>query len=423
LIEHLTQNQIEDFSRQLLHPSQLLSVSDHIDNCEACREQIAMAVHGDAAFFALRSEVFGDVAKLSSPRGTRVHPTAQQTASYVDGNLAGEDLQFFSDHLTNCEQCALAVDDLRAFKSQIAPSLDREYRPASVPSPAEGWWQRTATSLASIFRSPRMAFGAVVIVLLAALVGWMMWRTEPKPEPKEEVVVAPAPQPAPAVRLVAQLNDGDGQLTLDANGKLSGADKLTPALQAILKDALTGKRLESSSQLRGLTRRSSALMSSDKLGKSFSVTEPIGRVLISDRPTFRWSALEGATGYVVEVYDTKFNLVATSPQLSANSWAAQSLPRGSIYTWQVKAIKDGQEVTAPRPPAPQARFRILDQAKADELANARREYASSHLALGLLYAEAGLLKEAEEELRALQKANPDSEIARSLLNQVQALQR
>ena len=89
----------------------------------------------------------------------------------------------------------------------------------------------------------------------------------------------------------------------------------------------------------------------------------------------------------------------------------------------MKAIKDGQEVTAPRPPAPQARFRILDQAKADELANARREYASSHLALGLLYAEAGLLKEAEEELRALQTANPDSEIARSLLNQVQAMQR
>ena len=270
-----------------------------------------MGFDGDAAFFAMRSQVFGDAAKISSPRGMRVHPTAEQTATYIDGNLAGEDLQFFSDHLTNCEQCALAIDDLRAFKSQIAPSLDREYRPAAVPSSADGWWQRAAASLSSLFGSPRMAFGAAVLVLLAALVGWLMWRTEPKTEPKEEVVVD-IPQPAPAVRLVAQLNDGDGQLTLDAEGKLSGADNLTPNLQAMLKDALTGKRLESSSQLRGLTRRSSPLMSSDKSGNSFSVTEPVGRVLISDRPTFRWSTLEGATGYVVEVYDTKFNLVATS---------------------------------------------------------------------------------------------------------------
>ena len=144
---------------------------------------------------------------------------------------------------------------------------------------------------------------------------------------------------------------------------------------------------------------------------------------MSDRPTFRWSPLKGATGYVVEVYDGDFNLVAASPQLTSHSWTAPALSRGRIYGWQVKAIKDSQEVTSPRPPAPQARFRILDHAKANELAKARRAYSSSHLALGLLYAEAGLLREAEQELRALQKANPDSEIARSLLSQVQALRR
>lgn len=84
-------------------------------------------------------------------------------------------------------------------------------------------------------------------------------------------------------------------------------------------------------------------------------------------------------------------------------------------------MKDGQEITSPRPPAPQAKFRILDQAKANELAKAKRAYGSSHLTLGLLYTEAGLLKEAEAELRALRRANPDSEVARNLLRQVQTL--
>ena len=89
----------------------------------------------------------------------------------------------------------------------------------------------------------------------------------------------------------------------------------------------------------------------------------------------------------------------------------------------MKAVKDGQEVKSPRPPAPQARFRVLDRAKADELARAKRAYPSSHLTLGLLYAEAGLLKEAEQELRLLQRANPNSELARGLLRQIQALRR
>ena len=150
--------------------------------------------------------------------------------------------------------------------------------------------------------------------------------------------------------------------------------------------------------------------------------EPVGNVLLTDRPAFRWSAMEGATGYVVEVYDDQFKLVASSPQLTiAHGPHRNHLARGNVYSWQVKAIKDGQEITSPRPPAPQAKFRILDQAKANELARAKRAYASSHLTLGLLYAEAGLLKEAEQEFRLLHRANPNSDLARTLLRQVQSL--
>src|SRR5690348_8220264 len=36
--------------------------------------------------------------------------------------------------------------------------------------------------------------------------------------------------------------------------------------------------------------------------------------------------------------------------------------------------KDGQEVTSPRPSAPQAKFRVLDLARANEIAKAKRDY-------------------------------------------------
>ena len=42
-------------------------------------------------------------------------------------------------------------------------------------------------------------------------------------------------------------------------------------------------------------------------------------------------------------------------------------------------------------------------------------YAGRRLAPGLLYAEAGLLDEAERELKALVAANPRSQIAKNLL--------
>jgi lipopolysaccharide biosynthesis regulator YciM len=73
---------------------------------------------------------------------------------------------------------------------------------------------------------------------------------------------------------------------------------------------------------------------------------------------------------------------------------------------------------APRPPAPQAKFHVLDAAMANELAQARRVYARWRLVLGLLYARAGLLDEAEREFRALREANPNSELAHRLLKQV-----
>jgi hypothetical protein len=433
--EHLTQKHIEDYCQQRLAIVDLLSVSDHLGECEICQQQVEYAMDGNAAFFALRSEVFNEATEISLSPKVRTHLTVEQTSAYVDKHLTDEELQVVVDHLTNCEFCALAVDDLHTFKNEIASSLEREYHPVPVSPQTENWWQRTIAALPALFqRSPGLAFGAVLAILLLAVVSWLVWRTPEGKAPKQEIVEAPPVSPSlpsiPSqqvsvpVPVVAQLNDGEGQLALDKEGKLSGADNLPPAYQNMLKEALTTRRIEKSAQLKGLVRPPSALMSTDKDKIEFSLIEPVGKVLMSNRPTFRWSSMEGATGYTVEIFDSKFNLVAASPQLTGNSWvASQSLPYGKVFAWQVKATKDGQEFTSPRPPAPQASFRILDQAKANELAKARRTYASSHLTLGLLYADAGLLKEAEQELRVLQKANPDSEIARSLLRQVQALKR
>jgi hypothetical protein len=272
----------------------------------------------------------------------------------------------------------------------------------------------------------------VLAVLLLVLVAWLVSRRTDERQPQIAVAPTPVSQPSPSIEtpsvppqpvaapVVAQLNDGDGVLTLDKEGKLSGADNLPATYKALVTKALTSQKIGKSSQLEGLSRPPSSLMSSDNQKEQFSVLYPVGDVMMTNYPTFRWSALEGATGYEVQVYDAQFNLVASSSRVPNTSWST-SLARGQVYSWQVKAIKDGQEITSPRPPAPQARFRVLDQNRANELAKAKRAYGSSHLTLAVLYADAGLLKEAEQELRLLRRANPNSDLAAKLLRQVQAL--
>jgi hypothetical protein len=434
LSEHLTQTQIEGYGRHKLSAAELFSVSSHLNVCEACSRQVERVLNGNAAFFALKSEAFGEEEMLFSSAG-RMHLTPEQTAGYIDELLAGEELQTVSDHLIGCEQCEIAVNDLRAFRDRIAAGLNREYQPSSVVT--ESRWHRVLANIPPLLPKPRtLIFGSALTALLLILAGWLNMQLLQREEtevvetphsptiPAVTPVVSPAPRPGDAgASVVAQLNDGRGQVTLDQEGNLSGIDNLSPAYLQMIKGALTNQQLEKSPLLAGLTRpRNAPVRGRDNQDGRFSIITPFGTVILSDRPTFRWSRLDSAASYVVEVYDEEFNKVTASSRLIDNSWAApSSLTRGKIYIWQVKAIKDRQEFISPRLDEPVAKFRILDQARANELEQARRTYARSHLVLGVLYALDGLLDDAELELRALQKANRGSAIARRLLANVRAM--
>jgi hypothetical protein len=302
----------------------------------------------------------------------------------------------------------------------------------------EKGWHRLIAALAFLWPKP-LVFGTAMAALLLAAASWLVWQALLGKETNVTVTTVSPEVSVPisqgsiqqGATIIARLNDGGGQVTLDEEGKLSGVDHLPPAYRQMVKGALTEQELERSPLLARLIESGSIPRGgfpsggrdwdSDESRDRFSVIEPVRTVTLSDRPTFRWSQLDGATAYVVEIYDEEFDLVATSPQITDHRWRApQSLKRGRTYAWQVKATKDGQELFSPQPPAPQAKFRILDEAKAKELARARRAYASSHLTLGLLYTQAGLLDEAEREFRALQRANPDSAFAGRLLKRVRA---
>jgi hypothetical protein len=426
--EHLTEKQFRAFGQPGISPAELLRMDAHLSGCAPCRRALEAALISST--IALHTEL-----QTAAPEQPQ-HLSFEQMARYVDETLDSAERTVVSDHAASCAQCAFAVIDLRTFTEtgQAAEAA----APAPAPVTAKpSWWE----SVRELFRpfAPIPAFGmALAVLLLTILAGWLL-RLALKPEasapqfanqpavsptlapPVPPLPSTPAPEPVP---LLAQLNDGGGQVTLDQQGKLTGLDNLPPAYQQLVKDALTTQRLERPGTLTGLNRRGSSLMGEDEQGQRFALQSPVGKVVFSAQPAFRWTPLAGAVSYVVEVYDEQFNLVTKSTATQKPEWTPpQPLARGRLYAWQVKASQDGQEVIAPKPPATQARFRVLAQAQADELTRARRTHSSAHLLLGLLYTQAGLLDEAEKELRALQAANPNAASARRLLANVQALRR
>jgi anti-sigma factor RsiW len=217
---------------------------------------------------------------------------------------------------------------------------------------------------------------------------------------------------APRTRLV--LNDGRQKWVKDERGKLVGVTLPPRAVELAIN-----RGIELPSDLALLQEKEGPTRGGSEASPSFAVRSPAGIVSEEDQPTFSWKLFPEATSYriVIAEYRAPDTVVIEGETGSGTDtdWKpSQPLQRGKIYLWQVRALAEGRPTARTRP----ARFKVLDGKTLEELKIGQQ--SGSHLALGLLYAKAGILDKAERELRILLKANPKSGIARKLLESVQA---
>lgn len=461
--EHFSTRQLELYLERRLTPPDLLAADDHLAACGACREKLVRAREPETLVASVRASFSAAAGRAAK------HLVYEQLAAYVDDDVDDVEREIVDSHLSFCRQCREEVRDLFAFKESLNSSPQTESTVQAAPGFLDGFLSYVRSSF--LAGPVGLAGGLAVLALVAlAVTIWIVWksssnrpvpteivRTEPSPamaeippplpsptalqrkvEQEKVAAVNPeatpqrltAPQnreprndaPAPQKELIA-LNDGGRKLALDNQGRLQGLEGLSPLELQAIRTALLKGSVDSSSELAGLgARTDAALMGAPGSKTSFGLLSPVGAVVRTDTPTFRWNALDGATEYTVKVFDSEFNRVMTSGALSKTEWTApHPLARGAVYKWQVTALVEGKEIQAPLPPAPEARFRVLGRAQEESLKRAEKLYARSHLALGVFYSRAGLVDEAEREFRALLAANPDSQIARKLLQNIQML--
>jgi putative zinc finger protein len=387
---HLSAEQIARYRERRIPPEELLQVDDHIFQCAECRERLASANELRAALqSAATFPLPGQPRRLSSVP-VEPHLAYEQLEAYVDGKMPRTDRAAAEAHLELCRACHDDVRDLNSFKAEWARASRGE---------KEGWW----ASFVALWLTPRRVTvalaGAVVIVMAVAVERWK----------------------SPSPHGVSPVGTANSNPTGEEN--LSAIKALPPDEQSAVLEAISQQKIKSPDALGSLHGQQETLLGESSKSSGFEVLEPAGEVVAEVRPVFRWQPLAGAINYSVAIFDPKLNLVQSSPAVTATQWTAdRPLKRGQTYLWQVTAkLSNGQSVSSPRPPSPQARFLVLDQRKADELSQFQAAHPEAHLALGILYAEAGLLKQGEHELEQLPKSDPNYDLAQKLSKSIQEI--
>lgn len=421
--EHISTEIIERYRRRQVEPDELLSLDGHLAHCDQCRQQLLTVMPLPATPNELQNAV------LAVADESNEHLSDPFLRSHLNNRLDAVDRELVESHLEFCERCQSQFSRLQSAHDPIA-RLNIE---------KQNWMNLLFARL-----TPRLALQVAGATALLVLLAWGIFRWQQQPNPSEILTRNPSPspsvpqQPILSPQTLLALNDGGKAITLYADGTLIGIESLSDADQQAIKLALSLGKLETPKTLIELKSSASTLMAAPTndpaqawaADASSTLVSPVTEMVAENKPWMVWKPLNGAETYQVTINDpaANYSVIATSPKLTTIRWQPPSLPRGKILIWQVTATwkdSDGQsrEITAPAPEAPEAKFRLLTLAQAEELTQAKRNYAGQHLAMGLLYARMGLLKDAERELQALATANPNSTATENLIRELQSIRK
>jgi hypothetical protein len=432
--DHLSDEELNRYRSRMMAPADLLAANDHLDVCDRCYARFDndyLQAAYDLAQASLRS---------GSENAARGERESERTATVKSsGVLAGIIAAVRFQLNPRFIQAAAAVIITAGVTGALATLMMRNNPDQSGGTNEE---RRAATGRMeaelSRLREQNAALERELKSSRDEVAGLQSQLSK-----GANLAAGAVARPAPHV--VLSLNDGAGIITMDSSGRLTGLrTSLSQSHERLVKAVLARGWVKTPPQLVRLMwsqgnyakapefyqkSQRRTLMGASRDADPYPLLNPVGTAVAGLRPTFRWREISGATGYIVSVYDAKMNEVAASQPLQETEWTTtRPLDRGEIYTWQVRAVRDGAEIKLPAPDLPSAKFMVITTSTARELdsveglKDTRGLYNSVHspLVSGILYANAGLFDEAESELEKVVRANPQSRLAEQLLNSLRA---
>lgn len=354
--EHLTAAETQAYAMRTLPADAALTISDHLVGCAECRAIVRQAEQFQAG------------------RPAAEPVTYEELAAVIDNELDPLGRAEVMAKIARSPEALAELRDLQHFKQQMAEAAPGTSR----RSPA---WKRWALPLAAA---------------LTAGIAFLWWSASS--QPREGGFV---------------LRDHGARLQIAPNGSVLGLGELPPELRASLKEALSQNRMHVPKLVAGLKGQPSTLAgTAAALSETLRALAPVAVVVEEDSPVFRWDGDARATGYRVIVARAGGDEIveAGNAPATATQWKpTKPLAAGEEYQWQVQAVRNGDVIaTAPAPPEPVARFRVLGHSEREKLERTKSGLSHSHLGSALAYAQAGVIDKADAELAELEKENADS---------------
>lgn len=417
---HLSDDELTAYRARTATREQFASISDHIFTCEQCLRLIDAPMKTQAAYDAVK-ELFRPEVERNE------HLDYFLLSEFANGTLDEEDKAEVLAHAERCAECSNELKVFTVLKAQC--DLDSKTKPTADK-------ENKAQSLIKSLGSPS-TFG---LIMLALVVVWLSMsllyvrRTQSQITSLRSTIAQLEQQKIDlqnqSTTLSAErvgktqpiLKDGQRDISIDAAGTLRGLPPIPATYQAALEDALMSGHLSlPSSPVTSLGRVVGEVRGLQQKEESFHVIYPTGAVVEAARPRFEWQRVPGATSYVVLMKDLVTGSDIEGRSTTEPTWKPdEPLVRGHQYDWMVDVRIGEQRIRIPASKEPYATFKVLDARQAREIAIARQSWGDSHLVIGIIYARAGLTREAELEFRGLVAANPESTAAKNLLASVEA---
>ncbi len=457
---HTTRPEMERFCARTLEVLKMAAIGEHLANCSDCHQLFH-------EIFQKRRNYAPVVIDLSPEKWLRdEHLDYEWLTAYVDGAMEEDEREMTEVHLRLCGQCREEVEEFIAWRRETEPELKVRYLLDDRADPHKWVWG--SWDWLRMTRKPAYAFAVLLAIGAAFILAILFLKSGPNNRDGQQANASPSPsvlvsttpivnsnstpdlvvKPTPQIRAspgtqpqqagsknappntittatkpITSLNDGNRVVAIDKSGKLTGLAKLPPELESSMKRVLLSEEIERPAALTDLEGNKGDLRGEGDQS-SFKLLSPTRIVVSDDRPVFKWESLRGAESYRVYVSDSRSRKVADSGLLTKTEtqWSPpMPLKRGEVYSWTVGGVVNGEEIVSPSASEPEVKFKVLSEQEVREL-NLLKQTTNSHLALGVFYAQAGMIAEAEREFQKLAVRNSNSPIVRRLLNTIRSWQ-
>jgi anti-sigma factor RsiW len=474
--QHPTEEVLHRYRTLDLPPEELAAVDTHVKTCEQCRGRVIDPQGLTAPMSPTR---LGERAEAGD--GSQ-HLSGERIAAYIDRKLDKKDRRRVEDHLKSCTECAAEAEMVRSIRAlRVSPGSQK---PAAVPAsherPAGGpgvpllRYGLLAAGLGAA-AAAAFVFGAVVnpqrqarpnqtaqpdvVARLETEKRRLESLNEDLTGQKQELEGQLCAMPELQTRL-AKLEEETGTLakqkhdllrdyqtlqrsrpaqvirtrTVRVERVVTKAHRPAFALKDGGKQVIAGLKGEALRPLPPMIQAAvkgkiprpallATLAAPPVPAGGVKLQVPVGVVVRTDQPAFSWRPVDGATSYMISIFDAASGQTEPVSQIETTTAhiGPVSLARGRTYRWRVMPLKDGLDMGEKM--AREARFAVLGGEEYRKVEAARLLFGDSPLTLGVIYASAALLDEAEGEMRKLLNANPRSALAQKLLRNIRSLRR